>query len=257
MDQTSIFGVRIDVREKKETLNRIQQFLCESYSHAVYTPNPEMLVDAYKSQEFKHILNGSDINICDGFGITFVSACSKKIPKIPRYPGSDAMIDICRLAMDMGKSVYLLGTGNMKTLQKAKEQLQKQFPSLRIVGVHPGTYISKRADGLCSISEDENEKIIDDIIDAAPDLLFVAFGHGKQEWWIHTYRKQLPSVQLAMGVGGSIDFIAGRAVRAPKLLRALGVEWLWRLLLQPWRIKRIVTAVLLFPYLFFFKQNKQ
>lgn len=256
MAQTTILGVRMDVLEKKEITERLRLFLLSEKPHAVYTPNPEMLVQAHGNSHMKRILNASDLNICDGFGITLASAWSKKIPTIPRYPGSDCMIDLCRMAEKLGKSVYLLGTGNDATLVKAKEQLQKKFPTLRIAGFHPGIRISSFRNGICAVNKDENERMIGEIISASPDILFVAFGHGKQEWWIDAYIQQLPSVRVAMGIGGSIDAIAQEIRRGPRLLRSLGLEWAWRLLLQPWRIKRILTAVIVFPYLYFFKSNQ-
>lgn len=257
MEQVRICDVRIDVLSKEEILNRLQIFLLSQSTHTVFTPNPEMLVDAYRYEEIKNNLNTSDLNICDGFGITLVSKLSKHISTIPRYPGSDCVIDICRMTEMQDKTVYLLGTGNEKTLEKAKKQLKKRFPNLRVAGAHPGIYISRLQNGTFAVSDDANAKMIDEIIDAAPDIVFVAFGHGKQEWWINAYKKELPSVKIAMGVGGSIDAIAGQYRRGPRLMRRLGLEWVWRVILQPWRIPRIFTAIIIFPYIYFFKQNKQ
>lgn len=255
--QTKILGVHITVATPSDIQHDIRSFLLSSQSHTLFTPNPEMIVQAYYQKNFQDILNTADIAICDGFGIRLMSLISKKIPVIPRYPGSDCMLDVCRIAEDMGKRIFLLGTGNKKTLEHAVDRLRTQFPALRIVGMHAGPHISRLRDGSFAVSEDINSAIIDDIIDVAPDIIFVAFGHGKQEWWIHRYRKELPSVRLAMGVGGSIDFIAGRVRRAPLLFRRVGLEWMWRMCVEPWRITRIMTAVIVFPYLFFVKQNNQ
>ena len=84
-----------------------------------------------------------------------------------------------------------------------------------------------------------------------PEILFVAFGHGKQEEWIVQHLRDMPFVRVAMGIGGSFDFIAGRANRAPRFLRNAGLEWLWRLFTQPWRLRRIADAVFVFPWLVF------
>ena len=87
------------------------------------------------------------------------------------------------------------------------------------------------------------------IREEAPDILLIALGHGKQEKWIAAHLPELPSVKVAMGVGGAFDFIAGRVLRAPRILRRLGLEWLWRLILQPSRLPRIWRAVIKFPIL--------
>src|SRR3989338_5352072 len=95
----------------------------------------------------------------------------------------------------------------------------------------------------------DNRVIIEHINAVKPEILFVALGHGRQEKWIYENFEKLPSVKLAMGVGGAFDFFAGRIRRAPKLLRSVGLEWLWRLILEPRRYGRILNAVLVFPYL--------
>lgn len=257
MEQIRVLDVRIDVLKKEHVRDTLRRFLLSQTSHTVFTPNPEMLVSAYQNEEVKDVLNTSDLNICDGFGITFVSSVSKKVPTIPRYPGSDCMVDLCETAGELGKSVYLLGGKNEETLRKAKVQLEKRFPNLRVAGFHSGVYITRLEHGNFSLSEDKNNSVIDAIIDAAPDILFVGFGHGKQEWWINKYIKELPSVKIAMGIGGSIDSLAAGIRRGPRLLRRLGLEWVWRLICEPWRIKRIFTATILFPYIYFFKQHKR
>jgi N-acetylglucosaminyldiphosphoundecaprenol N-acetyl-beta-D-mannosaminyltransferase len=90
-----------------------------------------------------------------------------------------------------------------------------------------------------------------DIITAAPAILIVAFGHIKQEEWIQQNLKDLPSVQVAIGVGGAFDMISGYLRRAPRLFRFFGLEWLWRFLIQPYRYKRIWKAIITFPYLYY------
>ncbi len=239
-----ILSVKVNNIQKSEILNQIRQFLNSDTSHKIFTPNPEMLVDADKDQYFKEILNSGDLNVCDGFGLSLVSG-------IKRYPGVELMSDICALAENENRSVYLLGSGSDEVLKKTVEELNKKYPNLKIVGYNKGPAIGLQTiDHRLQINKIENEEILNDIIMSAPDILFVAFGHVKQEKWIYENLKHLPSVKVAMGVGGAFDFISKKTKRAPLFMRKIGLEWLYRLIKQPWRIKRIwkATAIFLFLY---------
>lgn len=245
-----ILGIRIDELTLDAFRARVRDFLRSGYAHTIFTPNPEMLVDAQHDTYFRDVLNKGDLNICDGKGIELVSR-----GRLKRLPGIDAMVEISAIAAEEGKSIYLLGSGSDAVVAKTKSVLMKQFPSLMIAGIHPGMRIKsavlseagKSREAIIYEKED-NDRLVDAIIDVAPDILFVAFGHSKQEKWLHENLPHLPSVRVAMGVGGAFDMIAGRVPRAPRLLRQLGVEWLWRLLIQPWRIRRIWKATVTFLY---------
>jgi N-acetylglucosaminyldiphosphoundecaprenol N-acetyl-beta-D-mannosaminyltransferase len=223
-----ILSVRIDNDTREEAREKIRLFLADGKQHSIFTPNPEMLVDAQTDKEFHDILNSGSLNICDGKGIELVSQ-----GKLHRISGVDFLQDICRIAAQEGKRVYLLGSRDEKVLQKAKELLEKQFPGIQICGTYPG-------DG-----------VLEQIRATAPDILFVAFGHPKQEKWIHENLPQLPSVKIAMGVGGAFDMLSGKTPRAPRFLRAVGLEWLWRLLIEPRRIGRIWKATGRFLFLYY------
>lgn len=238
----NILGVRIDGVTREAALSQVASFLASGESHMVFTPNPEMLVDAQKDSYFKEVLNKGDLNLCDGRGLQLVSK-----EKIERIPGVEFMMDICGLAQKENKSVYLLGSGSDVVVKECQKKLVEQFPHLKIVGTHKGPKITNAFD----VEKEENEKVIDDIILSGPDILFVAFGHPKQEKWIYGFLPELPSVKIAMGVGGSFDFISGTVKRAPKIFRSLGVEWLYRLCREPKRIKRIWKATVVFLFLYF------
>jgi N-acetylglucosaminyldiphosphoundecaprenol N-acetyl-beta-D-mannosaminyltransferase len=227
----NILGVRVDEYTKEEALLKVLAFLRDGKQHTIFTPNPEMLVDAQNDEQFRNILNSGSLNICDGVGIELVSG-----GKLKRISGVDFMQDICRLAAKEEKRVYVLGSLDDTVLQKTKTFLEKQFPGLQICGMDPG-------DGT-----------VEHIRAAVPDILFVAFGHPKQEKWIHENLAKLPSVKISMGVGGACDMLAGKTPRAPRFLRAIGLEWLWRLLIEPRRIRRIWKATGAFLFLFFTKK---
>jgi N-acetylglucosaminyldiphosphoundecaprenol N-acetyl-beta-D-mannosaminyltransferase len=231
----NILGVKINKLRKQEALGRVESFLNSAKSHKIFTPNPEMLVDAQKDEDFKEVLNKGDLNICDGFGLSVVG-------RVKKIAGVDFMIDICALVEKENKSVYLIGSESKEIVEKTASELKKKFPNLKIVGAVPGPKLE--------VGNEKDDDVVHDIIMAAPDVLFVAFGHGKQEKWIHENLKDLPSVKVAMGVGGSFDFISGKVKRAPKFLQKLGLEWLFRLIMQPKRIKRIFKATFIFLYLY-------
>ncbi|MEK7623123.1 MAG: WecB/TagA/CpsF family glycosyltransferase [Patescibacteria group bacterium] len=235
-----ILGVRIDELSRVEALGKVRGFLGRMKQEIIFTPNPEMLVDAQKDQYFRNVLNSGSLNICDGKGIELVSR-----GRLKRIPGIDFMLDICALTEKEERSIYLLGSNDQMVVERARSELLRQFSKLHIVGSNKGVHIVSSL-GSLTYEKEENDSILNDIIDTAPDILFVAFGHGKQEKWIYENLKHLPSVKVAMGVGGAFDILSGKIKRAPRLFRMLGLEWLWRLLLQPWRIGRIWKATVIF-----------
>ena len=262
----NILGVKIDELTKQQALEKAREFLSTAWSHKIFTPNPEMLVDAQKDVGFKAVLNGGDMNLCDGFGLWSVLRLSSRAKRsgaegslsntqIDRITGVDFMLDLCTLAEKEGKSVYLLGSGSDEVVKKTAQVLQEKFPMLKIVGYNKGPAIcyllSENSQQIAdSRYQDENENALHDIILSAPDILFVAFGHGKQEKWIAENLRDLPSVKIAMGVGGAFDFISGKVKRAPKIMRKMGLEWVFRLVMQPRRFLRIWKATCVFVYYF-------
>lgn len=245
--QTLAFPSQKLPEPSESALSRAAGFFADKSIHTVFTPNPEMLVDASNDRYFRDVLNSGTLNICDGKGAEIFSK-----GKLKRIPGTDFMLEICCLAEKIGKGIFLLGSGSKKNIDEARIALEKQFPNLRIVGAHPGINIKREGDRIVYNSED-NDLLLDSIIEASPDILFVGFGHGKQEKWIYENKKHLPSVRLAMGVGGAFDFLSGKIRRAPRLFRYFGLEWLWRLVVQPWRIGRIWKATVKFLYLYIFQ----
>jgi len=247
-----ILGVEISEISRSEALKKVEFFFESDSLHRVYTPNPEMLVDASKDAYFRDVLNAADLTLCDGMGLKLLLG-----RKVERVAGVDFMSDMCELAARTGKTVYLLGSGDRVVLRKAAVALQTKFPNLQIVGMHPGPEIQAEKQGdrvALKIDKDENNELIGEIVMAAPDILFVGFGHGKQEKWIDEYAESLPSVRVAMGVGGAFDYISGSVPRAPRVMRSLGLEWLFRLLMQPKRFTRIFKAVIIFPLCYLKKQ---
>lgn len=228
-----ILGVRLDAVKVNEALERVRGFLFDNRQHLIASINPEMLVLANRDTEFKEILNKSDLNFADGTGVVFASYfLGVGLPQ--RIPGVDFVWRLCELAEKEDKKIFLLG-GQNGVVAAAVGEIKKRFPNLKIFC---------GGDNLKS----DDPTIITLVNNFAPQILLVAFGHGRQEKWLAKNLAQLPSVDVGMGVGGTFDFIAGRVRRSPKFFRALGLEWLWRLIKQPWRFKRIFTATAYFCY---------
>ncbi len=214
LPSTKILGVSITTSPKEEILDFIIRGLKskEKKLHIV-TPNPEIIVLASHSSSLKRILNDAQVALPDGIGVLAAGNILKKGIK-RRITGVDFMLDLCGYCAKEGLSIGLLG-GKEGVAEKTSECLREKFPNLRV------NFASEAWSSSAS----------------HVDLLFVAFGAPKQEEWI---AKNLPSIPVtaAMGVGGAFDYISGKVPRAPKVIQNVGMEWAYRLIRQPWRVKR-------------------
>lgn len=244
--ENSILGVRIDPVSERTALQKAKEFLSLTKHNLIFTPNPEMVVKAQTDSFFKEVLNSSDLNLCDGVGLFL--ACKIKKLNVHRITGVDFMLEVCKMAEKDGRSVFLLGSGDDETLKRTGQNLLSKFPMLKIVGINKGPFVRESANSF-EVGE-ENEKVLTEINNANPDILFVAFGMGKQEKWLKNFIERLPSVKIGMGVGGAFDYISEKIPRAPLLLRKIGLEWAYRLLVQPERFQRIFNATVAFSFLF-------
>lgn len=243
-----ILGVRFD----QITADSLDELSSKPGQHAMYTPNAEMLVCAARDDSYRHVLNRASLNLCDGSGPAYLARIFQQ-KKVFRVSGSDYFLELLTWAARHDKTVYLLGTGDRKVLEKTAARINTDIPGISIVGMHPGVTLDIAEKGsVQTLVFDRHavEELLADINHDAPDILLVAFGHPKQELFIDMFLRDMPSVQIAMGVGGSLDFYAGKVRRAPKWLRKIGLESLWRLALEPWRYKRVFTALIIFPILY-------
>ncbi|MBI2453773.1 WecB/TagA/CpsF family glycosyltransferase [Candidatus Peregrinibacteria bacterium] len=259
-----ILGVPFDACTKEEALARIHDVLHNRLSEKgkhIVTPNPEMLMEAKANPLFKKVLNQAWMSIPDGAGILWAStyhllprtlprrrwlgwlnlvammfAPSRACKALPeRVTGIDLMEGICRNFVGTNRRIFLLG-GAPGIAEKAKNMLEKKCPGVSIAGTFSGSPQEEDFPGIQSL-----------IAELRPEVLFVAFGSPLQELWIHHYLPALPSVKIAMGVGGAFDFLAGKRKRAPQFMRKMGLEWLYRLIQEPSRLRRIWNATVRFP----------
>lgn len=232
----NILGIKIGSLTFREAVEIIDALIVKAKPAQIVTVNPEFIIAAQKDSHFKKILNRADLAIPDGIGLILAGRVLRT-PFKERITGVDLTWAICKLAEDRGYSVFFLG-GKGGVAKETAQRIKKIHPRLLVAGFYEGK---------------PNDKKTWAIIERArPNIMFVAFGAPKQDKFIadliHSSRiSHLPS--LSVGVGGTFDYIAGKVPRAPEWLRRIGFEWLYRLILEPWRLKRIFIAVVVFPIL--------
>jgi N-acetylglucosaminyldiphosphoundecaprenol N-acetyl-beta-D-mannosaminyltransferase len=237
-DKLAILGVGINTASRSEVLKQTEDFLQGSTQHFIATVNPEFLVLARKDDKFKRILNLADLAVPDGFGLVIAGWLQQY--RLRRFTGVDLLEQLCQIAAQQNKPVFFLG-GHADVAKLTAERLGARIPNLQIAGAENGGEIN---------DPQATTSVVARIFASKAALLFVALGHGKQEKWIYHHLDQLPAVKIAMGVGGAFDYLSGTVPRAPMYMRWLGLEWLYRAIQQPWRWRRIVTAVIVFPALY-------
>ncbi len=224
-----ILSVDFNREDKRQLMEKISQGLRSGAVTTIFTPNPQMLIAAKRDATLSDLLNSASIKLPDGIGIS-IGAKILKENISERISGIDFAKEILELAQNENYSVFLLGAKPGRA-ELAKDQLLKNFPHLKICGCNDG-YFQKQGE--------ENERIISKINALKPDILFVCLGFPAQERWISENLPSLPSVKLAMGLGGSIDVWSGHVKRAPRAMQKIGLEWLWRMIREPRRIKILI-----------------
>jgi N-acetylglucosaminyldiphosphoundecaprenol N-acetyl-beta-D-mannosaminyltransferase len=227
-----ILGVAIDDLTEDEVLARVVDFIAAGGPHQIATVNPEFVMEARHNAAFRATLAAADLATPDGIGLLLVARW-RGTPLRGRVTGVELTGRIAAEGARRGWSLFLLGAAP-GVAERAAAVLQARSPGLCVAGCYAG---SPRA---------EDEPHIRELIVAArPDVLLVAYGHPAQDLWIARNQPHI-RVPVAIGVGGVFDYLAGVMPRAPGWMRRLGLEWLYRLISQPRRWRRILTAVPLF-----------
>lgn len=247
MNKTKILGVKINIITKNEAIKKIEQFLRSNKQCHIATINPEFLVAAKKDREFLNILNSADLSLTDGFGLLLMSYFFK--PKIrERITGADLTDNIFNIAEKKNYKICILNW--KKGLSKKQEiaaALKNRHSRLKFI--------------IKNVELNYSDLDIKKINRFAPNILIVGLGAPYQEKLIHYNISKMPSVRIAIGIGGSLDFLTGKISRAPYFIKKAGFEWLWRLFNQPEqkirRLKRIFIAVVVFPFLILLEKFKK
>jgi N-acetylglucosaminyldiphosphoundecaprenol N-acetyl-beta-D-mannosaminyltransferase len=268
-DKIEILGIPFTTLFEQEILDIIRQTLIRKDSSALFiaTPNPEMILESARNFPFKKVIQSTGLNLPDGNGLIWandfiqnnlrrknrlliaVSGVLSLISFIFRSKndrkrfkkalhGSDLTMKICTDPEISSHGIFLLGNRDglrSDTALLTARKLGKINPAIQIAGSYDG--------------RPNQPDLIEKINHSGAEILLVAFGAPVQELWIAENLSQMPQVKVAMGIGGTFDFIAGTIPRAPEIMRKTGFEWLYRLYRQPKRIARIFRAVFVFPYL--------
>ncbi|MCA1021031.1 WecB/TagA/CpsF family glycosyltransferase [Halobacillus litoralis] len=221
-------GVDVSSHSYEQLKQNVLDDINEKRQSFIVAINPEKILKAQEDQDLKALLNKATYQIPDGVGVLLASKLKKGGIK-ERVTGIDMLLTLCEQAAANGKSVFLYGA-KPGVAAEAKDKLVEQYPNLQVAGVMDGY-------------EKDEQKVIQTINESGADILFVALGSPRQEYWIVDHMKEL-NVRIFQGVGGSFDVISGRVKRAPALFQRFGVEWLYRLISEPWRIKRQIRLPL-------------
>lgn len=205
-------------------LDLVAGFITEGGPHQVCTANPEFVMTAQRQPEFMAVLHEADLVLADGVGLLW--AARRQGQTLPeRVTGSDGIYELAGRAALHGWRLYLLGAAP-GVAQRAATILRERYPTLQVAGTYAG-----------SPADDDYPGIAERIKRARPDILLVAYGAPRQDLWIARHKEDL-GVPVSMGVGGAYDHITGVRRRAPSWVIRLNLEWLWRLITQPWRWRR-------------------
>ncbi len=231
-ESVRILGVRVDDLTLETSIARITSMMAADRLHHVVTVNPEFIMEARTNPQFAAVLDRADLAVPDGFGL-LVATQLRGAPLRERVPGVELVQALAAASARYGWRVFLLGAAP-GVAEAAAAALVGANPGLPIAGCYSGAPHPTEAAAIVAV-----------IAAARADVLLVAFGSPQQDLWIATHGPAT-GARLGIGVGGAFDYLAGVVPRAPGWLRRLGLEWLYRLIMQPQRWRRIVRAVPLF-----------
>jgi len=227
MKTIKILGIPFACTTSEAALELLEKWLDTDKNHVVVTPNPEGVMQARRNPVFREALIGADISLCDGTGI-FMASRFLKTPFPERVRGFDTFTNLLERLQKYKRPItlYLLG-GKSGVAEKAQTKIEARYTNIKIAGTHHGFFTA-----------DEEPGVVESINDISPDILLVCTGMPRAEIW--AYKHRLINSRLTMCLGGTIDIWAGEVNLAPSFLRKIGLEWLYRLIKQPSRAKRML-----------------
>jgi len=230
---TYILGVKVDRIDTKGLFSKVEEFVKAKSTHHIAYVNVDCINKSRGDPEYKDILETSDLIYPDGMAVVWASKLTSR-PLSERVTAADFFQDFCSYCADRKLSLYFLG-GEEGVAEKAVKTMKDMVPDVEIVGYHKGFF-----------DVQEEEKVIKEINGKRPDILLVGFGVPVQEKWIRMHMESL-NVPVLWGVGALFDYFAGKVKRAPKWMRKRGLEWLFRLIMEPSRLwKRYLIGNLAF-----------
>jgi N-acetylglucosaminyldiphosphoundecaprenol N-acetyl-beta-D-mannosaminyltransferase len=247
--QAMFLGVRVSGSPRPVLLKKIAWQLGTKYKSVIFTPNPEILLESYRDPELRKILNSADFSIADGVGLKLASVLTQQGSQLPIIPGRLLMVDLLAIAEERKLRVYFLGATG-RVIKLVLDRVKMEYPSVIARGnsgpLVDGKGVPKSANDITL-----NKKVLQEIKAFRPDILFVAFGAPKQEYWIASNLNTIYA-NLVMSVGGSLDYFSRTKQLPPEWMEKLGLEWLWRSLNEKGHAKRAFKAVMVFPLVVIF-----
>lgn len=219
-----VLGFAVSVRDMAETLAELEQMLQSSEPNIVVTADSSGLVIAQSDEVLAGIYRNAELATADSNGVVW--ALRRQGHSATRVSGVDLVGELCRLSAEKGYRIFLLGSAP-GVADLAAERLRLMYPGCNIVGTRHGYFPA-----------DDDDVVAQEIAPFEPDILFVAMGIPRQEIFI-SKTKDVIGAKVAMGVGGSFDVFSGRVKRAPKIVQALKLEWLWRVVLNPRKLSKV------------------
>ena len=229
-----------------DTLSVIEEIISSQQKEKFYFVNADCFNKAYLDETYKKLLQSTKYILGDGSGVRYASKIVKN-PILDNVNGTDLLPLLCKKCVENNRSIFLLGA-KPSIAEKMKENLEEQFPNLMIAGEHHGYFDRDK----------ESYEVIEKINSSGANILLVAFGAPFQEIWIDKYYDDI-NCNIFVGVGGLFDFFSGNMPRAPKWMRFLGIEWIFRLLQEPGRMWRryIIGNPLFMRRLYKWKKSKR
>ncbi len=239
-----IFNTRVDMYDKDEVSALIDAYLESHLFHQIATVNPEFLLLSRKNSIFQSVLHQCDLNVPDGFGL-HVALWKQRKRLRARIPGANLLYTVLSKAQHKNLTVMcLVRKDGLSSWKRIRKSIKHLYPKLHVRGIEIESYHT------IDMLRPELQQSIRET-----SIVVCNIGAPQQEIFLAGLRHNAGDIRLAMGIGGSFDFITGVLPRAPKWMQVIGIEWLWRLILQPSRFLRVANAVILFPLLILFKSR--
>lgn len=227
VEKVGILGVQVASLTMKEAVLQILEYIKNKKAVLVATANAEMIMNANRDPELKQVLDAAELVVPDGAGTVWAAHhLGYNMPE--RVAGYDLVQELLKIAPEKKLRVFFFGSAP-GVAEKAKQKAEKLYPGVNIVGCRNGYF-----------SVQDEKEIVEMIKAAAPDVLLAALGVPKQEKWLYKYKDEL-NVPVCIGVGGTLDVMAGVMKRAPLWMQKAKLEWLFRGLLQPKRAGRLLA----------------
>ncbi len=226
IDRLKILNIWVDAVNRDTARERVFHFLkYGKRPHAIFASNSEKNFSVPKDPQLLKTFKNADLLLPDGIGIVWAARLLSGA-RLERVPGSEFIFDICELAAKKGYGIFIYGAKE-EANKTAVDKLIKKFPGLKVAG---------RSNGY--VRQSEMPHLLDCINNSRAKILFLALGSPKQENWFAKYQGDLKHVKVCQCIGGTLDTIAGNVKRAPEIWQKSSLEWLYRLIVQPERIKR-------------------